>query len=254
MTTTLQVRADRRKAAGAFTLIELLVVIAIIAILAAMLLPALANAKRKATMAQCTSNQRQTFTALFMWIDENLDWCPPGVNYTRLNSGAAMDGLDQRQDPEYDSGDNSRKWLPYYIAPYLSLKPPDSTMRVAQVFFCPGYTRYAPFPLTNGIIGRPSYQVARYSSQNLTNSAGEVLSPFGHHNTNPPERPCKVRELLAARSLTDIWALMDIDQVGNPGETLAPLKPVHGKVRPALYFDGHVGLRKVNPAGGLREP
>ena len=254
MTTIPQVHAGRRKAAGAFTLIELLVVIAIIAILAALLLPALANAKRKATMAQCLSNQRQTFAALFMWIDENLDWCPPGANYTRLNNGSAMDGLDQRQNPEYDTSDNSKKWLPYYIAPFLSLKPADASTRVAQVFFCPGYTRFAPSPLTNGIIGRPSYQVARWNSQNLTNSAGQVLSPFGHHNTNPPERPCKVKELEAAKPLTDIWLLMDIDQVGNPGETDAPTKPVHGKVRPAVYFDGHVGLRKVNPAGGLRDP
>jgi prepilin-type N-terminal cleavage/methylation domain-containing protein/prepilin-type processing-associated H-X9-DG protein len=124
--------SQKRAATRGFTLIELLVVIAIIAILAALLLPALAAAKRKAKLAQCTSNFHQVYIACSAYANDYNDYFPPctvgGGNANSMNFLSFVDYTEY-----FFQGAGA-----YVITtPNTPLPPPKIT--IAKVFDCLGY-------------------------------------------------------------------------------------------------------------------
>jgi len=81
---------SRRRAA--FTLVELLVVIGIIAVLIALLLPALKKARMSAYVVQCASNQRQIGMAMLCYANDFSGWLPLNYIHGLNGSGTAWDG------------------------------------------------------------------------------------------------------------------------------------------------------------------
>jgi prepilin-type N-terminal cleavage/methylation domain-containing protein len=161
---------ERRKTISGFTLIELLVVIAIIAILAAMLLPALAKAKDQAHQAKCLSNLKQMQLGWNMYASDYNEYmlpnAPLNLGSTTDNSFCWCPGAGESWGA-FPDNTNVSLYLNTILAPYMSGQ--------VNVYTCPGDT----IPSQNG---------PRIRSYSMNSQMGqcEILAVLGEIlNFNP---------------------------------------------------------------------
>jgi prepilin-type N-terminal cleavage/methylation domain-containing protein len=232
-----------KRATIGFTLIELLVVISIIALLVAILLPALSAARLAAQRMMGASNMRSAGLAIELFSQDNDGYLPSGPDPIQ---GTAARGLYFHFRPYANSDSYTLQW---HIRDYVGWPtgfqipngdPPDDDY-VIEALDSPAVEDVLP----------PDELIPYLMSRDVRTGVNAITPPFGYPfnaDRNPLPRDAI---LLPSEEL----AIQDADQLTTiigPAAFPAlraqmPVEPIYGDVRNTLYFDLHLALEEVEP-------
>ncbi len=237
----------------AFTLIELLVVIAIIAILAAMLLPALSRAKTKAQGVYCMNNHRNLLVAWKMYVEDSREVLPHVKHgpYEWVGGWLDYSGTRDNWDVEY----NVKVSILY---PYC---------KNAAVFKCPAdqstvnvrgtiMNRVRTMSMLNWIGGRGENRPMNWSNVTFGNRRGEYRIYRKSSDFNDPG-PARTFVFLDERedSINDAMFVVDMLTYPNTTESIVDYPAsYHGGAGGFSFVDGHSELKKWSTPKILAAP